>query len=509
MRDVAAVLRIRYPYLEAIEDGRYQDLPGIAYAVGFVRTYAEHLGLDADEVVRRFKVETENIERRTDLVFPSPIPERGTPGAAIVFVGILVAAVAYGAWYVGTSEESFFDGLVSPLPDRLATLLPDAEKDQPVAPAEETATSGDAAAPAPAVEPVASEPAPQSENMAATAPETAEQAPEQISEQASAPMEDQPQADAGMMASKVAATAPEPPMLPSAPEAQPPAAPEVAEIAETPVAPETEAPETIADATAEAPVEPLSESVAATAEPTPTAAEVVSSQAVEAQAPAATPESAITAIPVPVTEAPADTLPVAPVPIESAGPQLTGTPADGQAASASEPAVAEIIPPEAPQADTAQQQPSSEPVAEAAQIVESEAEETVETPVGGQQADGTAQQAALPDAVEAAETPNVAVPVEAAVAGGEARIVVRAKSDSWIQVRDGIARRLLVTRLLRAGDSYRVPNQPGLTLLTGNAGALDILVDGEAVDPIGTEGTVRRNVALDAERLQTGTAVLD
>ena len=108
LRDVAEILRIRYPYLEAIEDGNYQDLPGIAYAVGFVRAYADHLGLDSEEVVRRFKAETENMERRTELVFPSPIPERGTPGAAIVFVGLLVAAVAYGAWYVGTSEKSVF-----------------------------------------------------------------------------------------------------------------------------------------------------------------------------------------------------------------------------------------------------------------------------------------------------------------------------------------------------------------------------------------------------------------
>ncbi|MCG8509996.1 MAG: helix-turn-helix domain-containing protein, partial [Rhodospirillales bacterium] len=123
LRDVADILRIRYPYLEAIEEGNYQDLPGIAYAVGFVRAYADHLGLDSEEVVRRFKAETENMERRTELVFPSPVPERGTPGAALIFVGLLVAAVAYGAWYVGTSDESVFDDLVSPLPGRLAALV--------------------------------------------------------------------------------------------------------------------------------------------------------------------------------------------------------------------------------------------------------------------------------------------------------------------------------------------------------------------------------------------------
>ena len=87
--------------------------------------------------------------------------------------------------------------------------------------------------------------------------------------------------------------------------------------------------------------------------------------------------------------------------------------------------------------------------------------------------------------------------------------MVRAKLDSWIQVRDGIGRRLLVTRLLRAGETYRVPNQPSLSLLTGNAGGLEILVDGEPVPAIGDVGTVRRDVTLEADRLKAGTAVVD
>ncbi|MCZ6765190.1 MAG: DUF4115 domain-containing protein, partial [Alphaproteobacteria bacterium] len=75
------------------------------------------------------------------------------------------------------------------------------------------------------------------------------------------------------------------------------------------------------------------------------------------------------------------------------------------------------------------------------------------------------------------------------------------------QVRDNAAGELLLTRLLRAGDSYAVPNRPGLQLSTGNAGAIEILVDGQPVPSIGAEGTVRRKVALDAERLKAGTAV--
>jgi cytoskeleton protein RodZ len=61
--------------------------------------------------------------------------------------------------------------------------------------------------------------------------------------------------------------------------------------------------------------------------------------------------------------------------------------------------------------------------------------------------------------------------------------------------------------MLRAGDSYRVPNKTGLTLLTGNAGALEVYVDGRKVPALGPGGAIRRDVALDADRLMAGTAV--
>lgn len=77
---------------------------------------------------------------------------------------------------------------------------------------------------------------------------------------------------------------------------------------------------------------------------------------------------------------------------------------------------------------------------------------------------------------------------------------------SWIQVRDETKNELLVTRMMRTGDTYAVPDQPGLTLMTGNAGALEIIVDGTAAPAVGPLGAVRRNVALDAKRLLSGTA---
>lgn len=85
----------------------------------------------------------------------------------------------------------------------------------------------------------------------------------------------------------------------------------------------------------------------------------------------------------------------------------------------------------------------------------------------------------------------------------DARIVLKANQDAWVQVRDRQGN-LLLTRVLRVGDSYMVPNQADLTLLTGNAGGLEIAVDGAQLPALGPVGAVRRNIPLDPEALKAG-----
>src|SRR5687767_7362131 len=57
LSDVWLELKIRPEYLIAIEEGRFEALPGRIYAIGFVRSYAGYLGLDAEECVGRLKAE--------------------------------------------------------------------------------------------------------------------------------------------------------------------------------------------------------------------------------------------------------------------------------------------------------------------------------------------------------------------------------------------------------------------------------------------------------------------
>ncbi|MGO8921163.1 MAG: helix-turn-helix domain-containing protein [Stellaceae bacterium] len=355
---VASALRIRAAYLEAIEEGHYDRLPGPVYALGFVRAYAVHLGLDGEEAVRRFKLEAEGFEAQRDLSFPVPLAERSIPGGAMVLAAVILAVCAYGIWYYLSSTARPRPERVGPVPAELAKPATPAA---PVAPA---APSLAAAPPAPA---------------AAAPPAALPPAVDALPAPASPPP---PSAEA---------TAPPPAPVP----------PAAAAVPSSPVA---------------APSAP----VAPTPAPSPSAGPTVSDEDV------------------PVAAAPSPPVAAAPTPPVAASPP--------------------------------------------------------------------AQTAALPSVPGGGATPVPDEPRVYGSANGETRILIRALSDSWIQIRDR-DHKPIFTRQLRAGDTYHVPDEPGVTMKTGKGAGLVITVDGRQTPPIG--GAVRPNVYLDPDRLLAGTAVAD
>jgi cytoskeleton protein RodZ len=84
--------------------------------------------------------------------------------------------------------------------------------------------------------------------------------------------------------------------------------------------------------------------------------------------------------------------------------------------------------------------------------------------------------------------------------GDEVRVILRARESSWIQVRSE-SRDYVRTRTLQPGDTFLVPNRSDLALWTGNAGGLEVLVDGRPIAELGGRGVVVRDVSLDPEQL--------
>ncbi len=423
---VAVALRIRKEHLSAIEEGRFTDLPAPAYALGFVRSYADYLGLDPAAAVEAFKQETSTSRRRTPLVFPTAEPVERMPRGWLLGMSALLAAVVFGAWYY--SERT---GLA--LLDRVAPPPTDA--------------GVQAAAPAPA--------------PAAT--------------------------NNGLSVVDVrAANAGTPPRV----EAVPPPAPAQATAAldpaigrvlgVLPVTPVTQTP-------------PLAPQAATPAAPPP----------VQRQTPTTVPAPAIAALPAPA--------PIAPAP-------------------AAPPVIAAIEPPDAipvvptPEPEVALAEPTPSPmVAAAGEPVAVVEELPAFTPTPALAPEPIVTPPAIlapPVAIAAAELPTVApivppaAPVDMTVAARDGqvfgatsgRVVILAHQDSWVQI-TGAAGELLLTRILRAGDRYIAPAREDLVLMTGNAGALEVSVDGKVIPALGPAGTVRRNVSLSADRLLAGTAV--
>jgi cytoskeleton protein RodZ len=148
IQDIAEGLRIRGQYLMALEDGRIDELPGAAYAVGFLRTYAVALGLDPDELTRRFRNEADEVNRKVELIFPVPVPERGVPAGAVVLLGVVLAIGAYIGWYRLSGDGALPPEIVAPVPARLAPLAEQATPPLPApVPAQVTATPAPAPAP--------------------------------------------------------------------------------------------------------------------------------------------------------------------------------------------------------------------------------------------------------------------------------------------------------------------------------------------------------------------------
>lgn len=139
IRGIAQSLRIRRDQLEALEEGRHDALPARAYAVGFVRSYAEYLGLDSRHVVERYKAELDCAEAAaTDLHFPEASEERRLPKGTALIVALVVAAGAYGGWLLTKSTDEMMTA-------RVTGVSPAAAPEAPAVLVAPTGSRGDSA----------------------------------------------------------------------------------------------------------------------------------------------------------------------------------------------------------------------------------------------------------------------------------------------------------------------------------------------------------------------------
>lgn len=413
LKEVAKALRIQHFYLQRIEDGESGKLPAPVYALGFVRSYAEYLGMDAPDAVARYKAETGGVDDSKRLVFPEPVQEMRMPRGPVIAISILVAATIYGGWYYVSVRDRVSTNLLPPVPDRLREV------------ASET------------LEPTVSPPP-----VIVQAPETG--------------------ADS------------EPPR-----EIEVAAAEDVAEVEVDPapaaVAVEPDAAVAGDAATGEAPEEFDIDQVAGLEPPAE--------------------EETVAADPVPDPPVPEEPLVEEQPPVEEPAARVEQAPAR---AAVEEP-IEVMVEPSIRIAASVPRQPAPE---QPAPEQEAEPEQTAPTPTPAPR-----RQVARVERESEIEVSATRQPQVYGATDEKYRVVIRADSEAWVQIQvAGAGGEVLLTRILRAGDKYQVPLRDDLVLMTGNAGALSVLVDSRPVPRLGPLGAVRRGVSLDPEMLISGTA---
>ncbi len=124
--DVAHAINIRPAQVRAIEENDIASLPGMTYAVGFVRAYANFIGLNGADVVHRFKAEQGHEQPQADLTFPEPIAESRVPSPVMAGIGAFLAVIVLIGWTVYSNMHDA---------DTSATAVPKAPVVTSIAPA--------------------------------------------------------------------------------------------------------------------------------------------------------------------------------------------------------------------------------------------------------------------------------------------------------------------------------------------------------------------------------------
>lgn len=114
LENVVKATKIRKEFLMAIEEARYFDLPSESYALGFIKNYASHVGVDKNKAAALFRREYEGGQHKMLPTFKSKDRKLTrkiflTPRNLIISLVVIVIfgyiAFQYGSFFLGPRLE--------------------------------------------------------------------------------------------------------------------------------------------------------------------------------------------------------------------------------------------------------------------------------------------------------------------------------------------------------------------------------------------------------------------
>jgi cytoskeleton protein RodZ len=163
-----------------------------------------------------------------------------------------------------------------------------------------------------------------------------------------------------------------------------------------------------------------------------------------------------------------------------------------------------VIPPEAPGIVV-----SGAPQAAPAPSAKEMAAEAAKAEKAAAKADSTKAEAAKIEAAKADVAKAEAAAAQEAAkkkSSTSGRVVIRAVQSSWVMVTDADGKAIF-DGVLKPGETFNVPDRPGLNLTTGNGNGIVLSLNGNELPKIASGAPrVVRNISLDPDRLAAGSA---
>ena len=138
LADIAKDTRVPLRHLQAIENDAHDALPALPYAIGFVKSFARAVGLDAETLAAQFRRETTKVPHVPQMVTLEPVDERRLPSRGLVMASVAAVLLIIGAlaaWGSGLFDPAPAVQTVTPGPQPVDTAPSVADSTSPAAPA--------------------------------------------------------------------------------------------------------------------------------------------------------------------------------------------------------------------------------------------------------------------------------------------------------------------------------------------------------------------------------------
>jgi cytoskeleton protein RodZ len=97
--ELSQLLRISKHQLKSIEAGDFDSLPGPTYVAGYLRSFAQQVGLDGAELAQRYRALLGEGEKGPTYSFPVDTQRPQRSGAMLASIIVIFAVAGYGGWY--------------------------------------------------------------------------------------------------------------------------------------------------------------------------------------------------------------------------------------------------------------------------------------------------------------------------------------------------------------------------------------------------------------------------